>query len=212
MTDERRDHSRSPSHPASRAVAGNQGAANRLPVLPTCSSGSSDLRGLRPGRCEVGMALRSHPERVKCQHSAGVAGAQPMRGEFEGSPLKYFTFLGVGAQQHESDAKQRWQRHPWPHFLGAIASKREAAISPWLKRSCVSPSGPYNSPFTSSCLPRPHASVVRVDPRPGRLRAIAGRARRGNPPWLQTVLRKLKWTAQHAFYLVLPPATLLLPS
>jgi hypothetical protein len=39
-----------------------------------------------------------------------------MRGEFEGSPLKYLTLLRVWAEQRESDAEQRRQRHSWPHF------------------------------------------------------------------------------------------------
>ena len=37
---------------------------------------------------------------------AGVAGAQPMRGEPEGCPLGTPYFKGLGAEQRDSDAQQ----------------------------------------------------------------------------------------------------------
>ena len=42
---------------------------------------------------------------------AGVAGAQPMRGESEGSPLSFFSplpsLIKIGAEQPEKDAQPR---------------------------------------------------------------------------------------------------------
>jgi hypothetical protein len=66
------------------------------------------------------MVLACHPQAIK----AGVQGAQPHAEGAWGSPSPRLLFLGVGAEQRDSDAQQVWQgSHRYLIFTGVIGGE-----------------------------------------------------------------------------------------
>jgi len=96
-----------------------EGCPRGKPRFPLAKRRDSDAKQTQhPSPLAPLSRIRSYAAgfNLRCLHPsssssvAGSVGAQPMRGEPEGCPLRNpLSLLGVGAQQRGSDAQQAWQ-------------------------------------------------------------------------------------------------------